>query len=800
MKKNLLLFLIAFSLTQGSYSQNLNVTLASRLSYGSQSVSNIGGWVDTADGKEYALVGAENGLSIVDVSIPASPVEIVQIPGPASTWREVKTVGDYAYVTTEDGAIGLQIIELTNLPATNLAVSTWRPKIGNDTLNTIHALHAENGKVYLFGSNVGNKGAIIADVTTNPMVPVYLGSYDPRYVHDGYVRNDTLYAGHIYDGEVAVVDCSNPSSPNILATFLTPTKFTHNTWLSANSKICFTTDENANSFVGAFDISNLGNIKETDRIQMNPGSGAIVHNTHVLQNNGIDYAVTSWYTEGFNIVDASRPGNLVQVGNYDTYPAAGTGFAGCWGVYPFLPSGTIVASDIDSGLFVFSPTYVRACYLEGVVKNCTSGAPLSGVNVALQVLNPQSNSSTDVTDFLGQYAVGIAEPDTYLVVFSKTGFISDTDTVILSAGVVKLDTFKLCSLPVFSYTGNIFDNSSLSGIPGANVSIYDQNSRWDTITDAAGNFTIPTMYNGTYTIAAGKWGYVTHCLSSQTVSIASGALSIGLDKGIYDDFMWNWNWTVSGNATDGLWERGEPRATYSQGQLCNADVDVINDCGDQAYVTGNSGTTSSDDDVDGGSTILTSPVFDLSGYVEPYVYYSRWKRLSVNSTDTAIIQMNNGTTTATLENVMFLTSGQSKWANKYFKISTYLPLTSTMTFSMKVSDLGSDNTNEGGLDKFFVVDSTSGGGVHEWANKLQVSVYPNPFSTTATITVKTPGLNSGILSLKVYDMLGKELRTVRPENGAPVFRVDRNKLESGIYFFRILEGSEVIGAGKLCVE
>ena len=344
MKKLLLLFLVIAGGAKQSNSQNLNLTLAGQLSYGTESLSNIHGWVDTADGKEYALVGAQNGLSIVDISNPATPFQIIQISGPPSTWREIKTWGDYAYITTEDGAIGLQIVQLTNLPATNLTTATWTPTISGTQLKTIHALHIDNGKVYLYGSNVGNGGAIVADVVTNPMAPVYLGSYDPKYIHDGYVQNDTMYAGHIYDGEVAIVDMTNPAAGNLLASFQTPGVFTHNTWLSQDSKTCFTTDEVANSFLASFDISNFSNINELDRIQTNPGSGAVVHNTHVINSGGNDFAVTSWYTEGVTIVDAGRPGNLVQVGNYDTSPlTASAGMDGNWGVFPFFPSGTILS-------------------------------------------------------------------------------------------------------------------------------------------------------------------------------------------------------------------------------------------------------------------------------------------------------------------------------------------------------------------------------------------------------------------------------------------------------------------------
>ena len=185
MKKHLLIFLFSILTFAFLHSQNMNITLSDQLTYSGQSLANIWGWKDPQDGKEYALVGASNGLSIVDVTNPANVFQVTQIAGPNCTWREVKTVGNYAYVTSECGSYGLQIINLTNLPATNLQTATWTPNLGTPStkLTTIHALHADGGKVYLYGSNVGNKGCIIADVTTNPMAPAYLGSYEIGRAH-----------------------------------------------------------------------------------------------------------------------------------------------------------------------------------------------------------------------------------------------------------------------------------------------------------------------------------------------------------------------------------------------------------------------------------------------------------------------------------------------------------------------------------------------------------------------------------------------------------------------------------------
>jgi hypothetical protein len=62
-------------------------------------------------------------------------------------------------------------------------------------------LHIDNGYVYLYGANNGSgiDGIVIGDLS-DPWNPTVAGVYDGYYVHDGYVRNDTVWACHIYDG------------------------------------------------------------------------------------------------------------------------------------------------------------------------------------------------------------------------------------------------------------------------------------------------------------------------------------------------------------------------------------------------------------------------------------------------------------------------------------------------------------------------------------------------------------------------------------------------------------------------
>ncbi len=449
MLKKILTPVLAFLLLSFSKAQNVNLTYRSRLAYPGHSCANICGYVD-AKKNEYALVGVSNGMSIVNVTNPDNPVEVVKVPwkvsGNGQEWKEIKVYKNYAYMVSEAGG-GVQIVNLSALPSSAITYKHWKPKITvasagiSDTLKTIHALHIDTtkGNIYLYGHNLGNKGVIVASLA-NPESPVYLGLYNKDYVHDGYVNNDTLYAGRILSGKCEILDFTNKSNPVSLAEFTTPSSFTHNTWPNNNGKTLFTTDEKSNSFLTSYDISDLNNITELDRIQSNPGSKSVVHNTHIMNN----FAITSWYRDGITIVDVSRPNNLVQVGNYDTYTqGAGNGFQGCWGVYPYLPSGTIVASNIEDGLYVLSPIYKRACYLEGNVKDAVTNANLNGVTV--DVLN--LNEDKGLTANLGDYACGSVSAGTYKVQFSKTGYQTRViNNVVLSNGVVTTLNTKL--LPV----------------------------------------------------------------------------------------------------------------------------------------------------------------------------------------------------------------------------------------------------------------------------------------------------------------------------------------------------------------
>lgn len=402
--KKIIYFFFLFSIFTFEIFSQKNISFRSHLSYpnsldSANRLSNI--WGYAANGKEYALVGTNLGLSIVDVTDPDTCIALFTVRAATSIWREIRTHGTFAYVTTEGGS-GVTIVDLSNLPF-SIKDTIWKGNgMVENQIDKIHALHIEDGFLYLYGGNYKNGGMVIADLS-NPWSPDYVGEFEQYYVHDGCVRGNIAFPGNIFSGFFSVVDISNKSNPMLLATQNTPDNFTHNTWLSDDSKTLFTTDEKPDAYITAYDVSDFSDIKEISRYRHISDSGAIPHNTYVLN----DFLITSYYTEGVTIVDAHKPDTLIEVGHYDTSPFSGNGYHGAWGVYPFLPSGNFLISDIEGGLFVLTPEYVRWDIEDLSFNPYLFPNPFSSETKITYALSSNSNVSIRIYNVLGEKIMDI---------------------------------------------------------------------------------------------------------------------------------------------------------------------------------------------------------------------------------------------------------------------------------------------------------------------------------------------------------------------------------------------------------
>jgi choice-of-anchor B domain-containing protein len=760
---SIVLFLVGFQ-----SNAQLNIDSLSHIDYQllhQANLNDVWGYVDE-QGNEYAIVGTSKGTSIVDITDSANPQEVFWLAGTESIWRDPCVYGNYAYVTTE-AEDGLLIIDLSPLPqSTNLTTTLYTGPANNPWQSAHTCFTSPNGYGYIFGANRGNGGVIMLDLQSNPMSPVEVGTYDPYYVHDGFERNDTLYIGHIYDGFFSILNVADKANPILMGTKTTPNSFTHNVWPSASGEVVYTTDEISGAFIAAYDITDGLNITELDRVQSTANSFVPPHNVHVRG----EYLVTSYYSDGVVIHDATYPYNVVQVGKYDTYPGQTPGFDGCWGVYPFFPSGKAVAADITRGLYVLGMNYNKACYLEGVVTDAVSGQTLSNVSVQLS-----SAVMLEKTNSIGFYATGTALSGVYSLSFSKAGYYPMTLSVSLVNGALTTINVPLIPIAPYSVQVNVREFGTNMPITDAQIRFSHPLIDHSGVTNGLGVEDFTLFYQENYRLTVGKWSYNTFCIDTVVTGFTNN-ITVYLVPGYYDDFEFDFGWSVSGTAQKGMWERGVPNPTTNTVQAIDAEWD----CGKVAFVTGNDVGLNPDlDDVDEGFTQLLSPQMDLSSYATPHINFARsfyCYHGPGTFDDTMSIYLLNGTNSVLLHQAIGPVSNLMEFDYFSFPVSGLIPLTNTMQLKIIISDLSPNvNITEGGFDHFTVTNQPTAN--VEIKKGLEWLVYPNPTLDKLFLS----GSNS-IGDWTIFGTDGQVIDQGSTQNSSIEVPVDN--LKPGMYFIR----------------
>ena len=778
MKKIYYLIFLAFFALNGLVAQNspLNTTGLGQLSY-PERLSSIWGYTDSTN-REYALVGVYNGVSIVDITNPTNPVELSFVNGGNTIWRELKTFRNYMYVVSEVVNEGLLIADLSNLPS-SITHQYKYLTVGSDTVFNAHTLYVDEfGYLYLGGTNLANGAPLIFDLNSDPQNPVYLGTCGNVYAHDMYARNDTVWAANILAGYFSVYDVNNRSNPQLLATQNTSDNFTHNGWLSDNSKYLFTADERAGSYIDAYDVSDLTDIKLLDkwRVKTDEEYNPVPHNVHV-QN---DYIVVSYYTEGVIILDAKHPDNLVEIAHFDTYPPFGNGFKGCWGVYPYFNSGNIVASDINTGLHIFSANYQRAARLQGLVTDQNTGLPI--FDVLIDVVN---TGITDNTKLDGTYKTGYHSSGSYQVRFRKNGYVPEYRTVQLVNDSIVVLNVSMRSNSLLNINGEVLEtNTSAQGVPNAFVK-YQHSAdfyEFETNCNSQGDYSI-VVPEEEYFLQAGKWGYN----SSEQLSYIdiNSTPTLYLDTAIYDDFNFDFGWTVSGTIDTGAWERVIPGTAYQwPGMMPRFDLN--NDIGKYCYVSGVRQSRS-----DAGNSVLTSPIFNTSNYNDPHISFYYWftsfdSTYAVNR-DTFQVWISNGVNEVKVDEFF---NGLYNWSSqKNYRIQDYIGLTNNMSVSFKFTNSNSRNYQEAAIDKFQVNELSVLTNIENVnnleTNSVTLRAFPIPFGEKLNVEYEILNFNQNKrYNLTIYNLLGQLVESIRLTDNKNQIQLG-NQYEKGIYFLQL---------------
>ena len=332
--------------------------------------NDIWGWVDAMTGNEYAIMGLTNGTAFVDVTDPDNPVFLGHLATNTteSAWRDIKVYLDHAFVVADDaGAHGMQVFDLTRL-RTAVPPESFMADAIYDGFENAHnlAINEASGYAYVAGTNDCGGGLHIVDISI-PNSPIFAGCHADAETHDTqcvlYQGPDLDYSGQeICVGSnkdhLGIANVTNKAATTTISSTNYPdTGFAHQGWLTEDHQFFLLGDEldeldfSVPTRTHVFDVSNLD--APVYVFAYEAATASIDHNLYILGNR----VFQANYTSGARVLEFDDLSNMeiTEIAFFDTFPGNNaTAFAGLWSVYPFLPSGNIIASDRSNGLFILT--------------------------------------------------------------------------------------------------------------------------------------------------------------------------------------------------------------------------------------------------------------------------------------------------------------------------------------------------------------------------------------------------------------------------------------------------------------
>lgn len=652
-----------------------NVNLLSWLTLGDFDPSNTSAATVEAyvspSGREYAVVGLSNGTGFAEVTDPTNAVVVGFIPGPTSLWKDVRVYQQHAYSVSEAqaGNGGIQVMNLTQIDSGIVTVvGTFNPPIGNPPTATTARTHTmfinqASGRLYRAG---GEQNGLRIYSLANPASPVYLGSWPDRYVHEVTVVTYTSgpYAGReiafccggfnggqvdtgLYIVDVGLLLDGNPLTEPLLSfhQYGSPS-FSHQGWLSENKQYFFLNDElDNNPQTRIIDVSDLSAPTSHGGFSASSGGPAIDHNLYVRGS----LIFEANYRSGLHVFDATNPLWPVEIAFFDTYPADNNAnFNGLWDCDPFLPSGVILGSDIEKGLFVWSVGPA------GIAIELPDGVPalLNDSGDSIDVMITEDGGSLESGSAKLRYRVG-----------GGGGAFVESDLVAVGKNLYEA---RFPALPC-----------------GAEIEFYIS--------------------------AQTTTGVLVRNPESAPQQNYSSRVAQSEITGVLHDMETDSGWVVgsaSDNAATGIWTRVDPNGTSAQPENDNTPG------GTMCWVTGQGpvGGGAGDADVDGppnsdGITTLTSPTLNATLQPNAYVEYYRWYSNNAGASpglDSMPVEIssNNGANWTQLE---LVNENEGAWVRRSFRISDFVAPTAQVKLRFIARDILPGSLIEAGVDDVRIV-------------------------------------------------------------------------------------------------
>jgi choice-of-anchor B domain-containing protein len=318
-----------------------------------------GCWGFTYTGREYAVIGSTEGYHFFQLTDQGKLAFCGFIEGRFNSaqviHREIKTFGHYAYLVCDEGSSSLQIADLQYLPDSVVKVAD----IQDDRFGKTHNLFIDSSNALLYACLVTpipngtmlNKIPLRVFSLADPLNPVIIweGPDDIPEVHDAFVRNNVAILNCGMDG-IRIYDFSDPFNPVLKndLTFYQDQGYNHQGWLSPNGKTYVFADETSGKRVKKCTLDGNFNLTIENYFGTNFLNNSVPHNIMIDDQ----FAYVAYYNEGLRIYDIR---NLpMEIAAYDTYPEESYfNMNGAWGVFADFPSGRIIISDRQYGLFLF---------------------------------------------------------------------------------------------------------------------------------------------------------------------------------------------------------------------------------------------------------------------------------------------------------------------------------------------------------------------------------------------------------------------------------------------------------------